>query len=492
MIRLKKEILIVILGIIALLGIFLIIERMIINEYIKGVWDKPVSKRDIEKIREELNIIKRYLYDIWQRSHNTKDEEERNIQGLIYHNEVIGGLNNYQYKIEVMYGRPKDIYIMMKNIGKTPILGPRIVINGEKDWSTIEAILADIIEEGMTDRDKAIAIWQYVKDNMYHFNPPTLSDKLHDPVILFNVYGYGLCGDAARQVALLSKAAGMDARVWSMIDHFVAEVYYDGRWHLFDADGGVFYSLPDKTIASLEDIVKDNSLILGTPHPVEKISRHRLSEDLLMKVYARDQPKIICKDINSKKSYHRLEFFLRPNETVWLRYDNVGRYHNSIYPDEPPLYSNGQIVYPLDIKGGTYKYGIISQKNIEISDNLHLKSTAEEGYFIYRQSSPYVMVGGRVIGKFRYSKGLLKVYFSKDPLQKEWSLIWSSSEGRSKGKEVVDFSKLLNPDDDGVYEYFIKFEMEGEEVGIDELTFITDIQISTFSLPIHYQGCHKG
>lgn len=135
---------------------------------------------------------------------------------------------------------------------------------GAPDYRSADGILASILSPGMTDEQKAIAIFEFIVDWRYHWYPPGENSDVHDPVKLVNVYGYGFCDDSARNMVALSRLAGLDGRVWFLNGHVVSEVSWDGAFHMFDPDHEVFYRLPAGRIAGVAELAKNPQLIRKT------------------------------------------------------------------------------------------------------------------------------------------------------------------------------------------------------------------------------------
>ncbi|MBI4790392.1 MAG: transglutaminase domain-containing protein, partial [Chloroflexi bacterium] len=167
--------------------------------------------------------------------------------------------------------QPQNDYLRIENVGSTTIVGPKIVVNGAPDWSTIDSILAEIISPGMTNDEKARAIWQFARTAHDHWwLPSALTHEGYDPVNYFNVYGYGFCGNVAAAMAALYDHVGQPSRVYNpqayyderWNGHAVPGAFYDGAWHMFDADLDiVFLKRDNHTIAGVEDLMDDPGLV---------------------------------------------------------------------------------------------------------------------------------------------------------------------------------------------------------------------------------------
>lgn len=57
--------------------------------------------------------------------------------------------------------------------------------------------------------------------------------SVHDPRVLINTYGVGLCDDQAHALATVWRWLGIESRVWDLSWHVVPE-YEDNGWHMLD------------------------------------------------------------------------------------------------------------------------------------------------------------------------------------------------------------------------------------------------------------------
>src|SRR4051812_48079719 len=127
-----------------------------------------------------------------------------------------------------------------------------LVSDKSEDISTLEAWKKTYIREGMTDQEKAIAIFNTVVRYRHQANPPKeyltseeAGGHVHDPLQSFHVYGYGQCCCAASEVIGLSQYLGLEARGRDISRHSVPEVCYDGGWHLVDGSMMNYHFRPD-------------------------------------------------------------------------------------------------------------------------------------------------------------------------------------------------------------------------------------------------------
>jgi len=98
--------------------------------------------------------------------------------------------------------------VRMENVGATDVVNPWLS-NGRNDFRTVEEIVAAAVSPGMTDAEKAMALWFQEIRHRHHSGGD--NNELLDPVKVFNVYGYNTCGNDSISLATLWRAAGLKA-----------------------------------------------------------------------------------------------------------------------------------------------------------------------------------------------------------------------------------------------------------------------------------------
>jgi hypothetical protein len=129
-----------------------------------------------------------------------------------------------------------------------------------QDVSSIDAWKASFIKPGMSEKEKAIAVWTSMVMFRQQSIPPTdycsVEGMPMDPIKTFNVYGYNMCNGASAGIIQLARQAGLEARGWGIQNHSVPEVKIDGKWSMFDSSLINYFEKPDGTIAGVEEISK--------------------------------------------------------------------------------------------------------------------------------------------------------------------------------------------------------------------------------------------
>ena len=115
-----------------------------------------------------------------------------------------------------------------------------------------------------TNDDKAIAIYEYLHNNIFHHAYPIeRAPQSVGPLKAINAYGWSLCGGQHTILKALYEAAGWECRYLGWPGHTTIEVNYDGKWHYFDVFLKCYFWSKDKShVASQEEIANDPALVL--------------------------------------------------------------------------------------------------------------------------------------------------------------------------------------------------------------------------------------
>lgn len=140
------------------------------------------------------------------------------------------------------------------------IQSPWISTDKTIDTSSYETIVKGVIKPEMKDEEKAIALFNFFRQMVYHYqNIP----ESRIPLKTINVIGNTLCGSQGTCMVGLLKAAGIEGRVVSHPGHTFYEAYYDGKYHGYDTMSNfyVFTRGENRNVASFEELAADPTLI---------------------------------------------------------------------------------------------------------------------------------------------------------------------------------------------------------------------------------------
>jgi hypothetical protein len=433
-------------------------------------------------------------------------------------------------------------YLVLENLSDVDVVNPRIVINGRRNWFSADDILAGILEPGMTDADKAMAVWGFTarfdvqahdnnrrvgpaypavgsetdNDETSHPSRNTFKERAN-PVKAANAYYCSGCSLSAANFVILCRRSGLTARaVWmSALDtfrnHCVGEVWYDGGWHLFDPERRTFFLEADNaSVASYETLHKDPAL--------ESRTHNSGFAGKGMKPHVGEYKKYYPPHVMPVEQWlSTMAMTLRPGETFAWRWTHDGKYrygHNVRKRSHlvPYQLANGKLIFQPRLHGSAYRRSIVSEHNIacgQVEDDrtwLHPEVIrapgwknqvikAPPGSVIYKVCSPYPIVGGRVGGTFfrKTAADACRIYVSVH--DSDWVCVWAAKETG----EITDGASIDDVMDPkatcAIYDYYVKFELQAAAARTDarmiDVHIETDVQMAATALPSLSVGKNK-
>jgi acetyl esterase/lipase len=356
--------------------------------------------------------------------------------------------------------------VRMENVGTTDVINPWLS-TGRNDFRTLQEIVAGATRPGMTDREKAIALWRLQTTHRFHAGPG--DQEAIDPVKVLNVYGYTTCGEDSICLAGLWKTAGFKVRPARTVGHCITQVHFDGRWNLLDGDMGPFYLLRDNvTIAGEQDLVRDHDLVKRThTHGIlDPDSRAAAEWSAGLFGYEGNAGG----DRNSVRDT-TMNMVLRPNEAlVWRWGQRVPlKYHG---PADIKIWGqraaarvcNGLWEYRPDFTGEVWRKGADSVTNVGVKDGELLAEEGKTGVIVWKMRSPYVFVGGKL-----EVEGARAVF----------SLSWDGKKWQKVGE---DLDALFPSNGPARYTYWLRCELP-EGARLRRLAIVNDLQMAPLALP---------
>ena len=410
------------------------------------------------------------------------------------------------------------------------------------DVSSLDAWKKSYIKDGMSDDEKARAVWKSVWTYQHQDNPP--SEFLHnegivqDAVKIFNVYGYSLCGVATADTEQLARHAGLKARGWTIANHVISEIYWDDSWRVMD--GSLICNFPkaDGKPASLDDIMAGIAEWYGK-NPGLKGNGPKIGDFQFKGPGVKAGPAILARcptydergwlpamthgwystmqeyDGSNKMPWepgyalgYQVNIQLRKGERLTRNWSNTGLHVN--LPDGAPgcmtmtpaqlnrygvkegdltngRIGNGRLEYNVPLAGGIFKAGALSVVNLanRAEDKpgaaLHVQDPATSGELIIRMPSSYVYLSGDVaLNAVIGEGGSIAVAFS-DNHGHHWKDVAKIT---TAGEQHIDLKPVVFRR----YEYQLKLTLTGKGTGLDALKLSHDIQHSQRPLPALASG----
>ena len=140
------------------------------------------------------------------------------------------------------------------------VVNPHVSTDRSVDCSTAERILEDLITEGMTDEQKVLAVFHWIRRVLYHGDgPEELAFDFHKMV---HVLGNGSCLRQTAPLAHLLSRLGYESQSWMHDGHHMIQVKYGDRWHCIDPHMNfIAYDRSDPPqIASIAQLRADSTL----------------------------------------------------------------------------------------------------------------------------------------------------------------------------------------------------------------------------------------
>ena len=403
----------------------------------------------------------------------------------------------------------------------------KILSDKVEDVSTMDAVLDWMIQPGMTDREKAVAIWETVVKFRHQNDPPSefidSGGCVHDPIKTFNVYGYNMCCCASACVQALASAAGFEARGWEM-GHSVPEIYYGDRWHY--ADGSLVCYLTDATgelysVDELCQVVSDNpgfNPVYGTPkssypEPFRSCEMADASGVLPARIHGLHSLWSVFGAEPAEFGHAYIQGYqcllrIRRGEKLIRNWSNTGlhanmhdgsapdclnqtldhaelRYQRDDYGDlSNGRVGNGSLVYTVPLGYAHWRAGACRVDNVAPGAGLAPQEPSSAAEAVFRMRCPYPFLTGavRVRGDINQHGGAsLTVYVSTNN-GLDWHEAWSRTGGGALYEEIDIGARIFRR-----YDYRVKLVLNGD-AAIDGLEFVNDIQHAQRALPALDQG----
>jgi hypothetical protein len=351
--------------------------------------------------------------------------------------------------------------VRMENAGETDLVNPWLS-NGRNHFRNVAEIVSAAITAGMTDAEKASALW--FQEIQYRHHSGGDNNELLDPVKLFNIYGYNTCGNDSIALATLWRGAGLKVAPARALGHCISQVFYDNRWHFYDGDLHSVYLLRDnETVAGEQDLVRDHDLIKRTHSKGILMPDTWWDGQGMCAMYFYEGPITGVRGGNAGTTMNML---LRPGEAIvwrWGQLDPV-KHHGALQtmPTYPALIYNGLWEYRPDFSKETWRKGATSAENIVFGPEGLAAEQGKKGTVVWTTRSPYVFVGGKI-----ETEGV-DARFSISADGKTWQTVKDNM-----------FFPTVGP---AVYEYQLKCQLEGP-ARLRRLAILNDLQMAPLAMP---------
>jgi hypothetical protein len=408
------------------------------------------------------------------------------------------------------------------------------------DVSTIESIVKSFAKPGMSDQDRAKGLWTSIIKYRHQSAPPNehlAGDwEAHDPVKIFNVYGYCMCCCTSALVEGLNREDGREARGRILNGHSVSEVRYGDDWHMFDGSLINYFPRPDDGIVASVDEIASAVAEWYANHPGYQKNGNKIFQ-LMRKDgwrgWKAEGPGLLANCPFYRLGYlparthgwdatmaeydrksevyeygyqvgHRALFSLRPGESFVREAGNRGLHVNmDVDPSWDGLKSRApqnDLVYVNEFLPG-YRGGLVANgihryapnlakgdlaRGAEVFDNLtatgssavRVKSAGKPGAVVIPMVSPYVYLGGKLklVATGRKPADRLTVSISTNN-GRTFSEIYSATLARRTEATVDLKDKIFRR-----YSFWLRIELAGA-AGLERCQVECDFQHAPRTLP---------
>ncbi len=359
--------------------------------------------------------------------------------------------------------------VRLENVGETNVVNPWLS-NGRNGFRTLGEIVTAAVDPGMTDREKAIALWFQEIRHRYHWAGD--NNELGDPVKVFNIYGHNTCGNDSICLAGLWKQAGLKVTPARVVGHCVSQAFFDGRWNLFDGDMHCMYLLRDnRTVACEQDLVRDHDLVKRSHTQGILNPDKRANDEWEASIYVFEGAPEGDRNCATGTT---MNMVLRPGEAITWRWGHADpvKYHGDNKPRYPDMIGNGLWEYRPDFSTDLWKKGAAALDGIEASRGELTVAEGKAGAIVWIIRSPYVFVGGR-----------LEVEGSGA----RFALSWDGKTWTAAGPDLGKFFPSNGP---ARYEYRLRCELPAG-ARLKRLAIVNDLQMAPLALPAMSVGENK-
>lgn len=414
----------------------------------------------------------------------------------------------------------------------------KVLSDKVKDVSSLDAWKKSYIKDSMSDREKALAIWEFLVGHQRQDSPPReylqRQNEVCDALKIANVYGYSYCSVAGGEISSLARYCGLKARGWNIMGHCVPEVSWKDSWHMLDASMVNYFPKADGEIASVAEIekavadfFKDHPELKGDAKKLRTYNWEngrqgwRRAGDFFTRnpFYSENGmwPDKTHGWYSTMREYdgsalgqgeqgyslgYSVNIQLRQGEVLTRNWFNKGLHINqggdapesmglkdkelakrftAKYGDlAPGRIGNGTLVYQPPL--ASLKTSAHTFDNLAVADNkLRVADGSKPGVLIVRMSSSYVYLTGTAAFDLVTGDGGSVAVSISDSNGMGWREL---DKFEHSGAKTLDYKKRAIRR----YDYLLKFEFTGKGAGLDSLKISHDIQHSQRPLPALDKG----
>src|SRR6266850_6997992 len=378
----------------------------------------------------------------------------------------------------------------------------RVVTDASPDYSDMPSMIHSITAKWPTAEERCWAVFYWNHIGRRQTSPMILHGvELTDPIRQFNDYGYTMCSTISGINCGIWRNMGLPTKFWDITLHTVPEVFYGGRWHMYDNSMSALYTLCDgQTLAAVGDIGKAGSCAAsGGKSELGHIARYHCLYATGPNGFLTGAYTILSLDEEAKcfntnalkyRDYyfnwdfgHRYVLNLKPNEVYTRYYKSLGSSGEFYVPnngkdpdDRYHLRGNGVWRFKPELRTADYTKAIYSGRNLTAGpDGLRPEKPSEPAEVIFKIQGANVITSQKIEARFsRKSREAQAAIAVSTNNGRKWREVWKAEAMGDVPAKV----KLLD-EVNGAYEVLIKASLNAKSSSTDVSLNELDVQTTT-------------
>ena len=264
----------------------------------------------------------------------------------------------------------------------------------------------------------------------------------------------------------LWRRAGLRAAPVRLVSHAIAQVHYDGGWHVLDGDLQHLFLLRDnETVAGDQALARDHDLVKRTHTLGLLLADDRTADEWQASLYVHEGE---VTGERGRETDTTMDLTLRPGEALVWRWGHLSpvkrRGDPTFNPNYPDTFCNGLWEYRPDLTRERWRQGAATVEHVRSGpDGVHAEE-GKPGTIIWTMRSPYVFVGGRLEAEGSGAR---------------FALSWDGERWEDVGEDLDPF---FPPQGAARYQYQLRCRLSGP-ARLRHLRVVNDLQMALLTQP---------
>ena len=402
----------------------------------------------------------------------------------------------------------------------------RIASDASPDLTDLDSFIHSTTSQWPNARDKVWSLFYWTHKLRRQTSPMVLhGHEVTDPIMNFQDFGFTMCSTVTGINQMLHEKLGLRHQYYDICNHTVANVEYDGKFHMVDnsysnlvtTDDGVTLASLQEASANASRLVKERSLYGTSPYgfltgsdTLRPLPDSPLPGGGVRKGYASSFCETGLKlrdEYYNWNAGHRYVLNLRENETYT-------RYYRPLVtaPDvDPPEYwvasekidsrnpaithqidndnkfgnrGNGRWVFTPSLATGEWDRAAYTASNITpVASGLRPSSATAPGDVAYKVQGANAIASQQIVAQFTVTNPNATAAIA---LSRNHGLTWTDVGSVAQQTGTVPLTVNLRNEVNGLYETLVRVRLNAGAGGSADSIVLTDIAITTITgLNVH-------